>query len=201
MAMSMSGDHLYLANWCVCMRAKSMCEACVCDCVEGRGGAQCAVCVWGGGREGGGCSVLGVQCVPRLLAVRVPMFITTLCCVFVQPRGYLRPSLPVCACASVCQLLPARCAWVGWGGGGGGGRQAHIIFARAVRLRLLPSYLPAGLIFPAATATAAAAAPSLSSAFRCSVQRVADRTNMLSAKRRMKLEKLGFDWTGADPLS
>jgi len=35
----------------------------------------------------------------------------------------------------------------------------------------------------------------------CSVQRVARRSRVLSAARIQALDELGFDWSGADPLS
>lgn len=35
----------------------------------------------------------------------------------------------------------------------------------------------------------------------CSVQRVAHRCRALSERREALLDSIGFDWTGADPLS
>lgn len=35
----------------------------------------------------------------------------------------------------------------------------------------------------------------------CSVQRVAHRCKVLSARRLDLLDSIGFDWSGADPLS
>ncbi len=35
----------------------------------------------------------------------------------------------------------------------------------------------------------------------CSVQRIARRSNVLSEPRIEALDRLGFDWSGADPLS
>lgn len=36
---------------------------------------------------------------------------------------------------------------------------------------------------------------------RCCVQRIAQRSGVLSQERRALLDALGFDWTGADALS